>query len=88
MMCASHHSTSGTRSPFASLGTNLASWVAEAIPVLLAEDEMSACSFSSWAFILRRWPSSWKRPGSLNLKERLALAAPLPPTRESKNLDS
>ena len=43
IICASHHSTSGTRPFSASLGTSFANWVADVMPVFLAMVEMSAC---------------------------------------------
>ena len=74
---ASHHSTSGSELLVSLLGTNLANWMAEVIPVFLDMVEISACSLSNWAFIRTRWPSRWYCPGSTKLNDGLAcLLAP------------
>ena len=77
MIRASHHSTSGSELLVSLLGTNLANWMAEVIPVFLDMVEISACSLSNWAFIRTRWPSRWYCPGSTKLNDGLGcLLAP------------
>ena len=77
MIRASHHSTSGSELLVSLLGTNLANWMAEVIPVFLDMVEISACSLSNWAFIRTRWPSRWYCPGSTKLNDALGcLLAP------------